>query len=240
VRLLGLDFETSWTQPVNTAVARITEVGAVLMNWEDKSPLVLMSELILDDGIPASPPELVELTGITDAMMLEFGKPKEQVLKQLCDLIDKADYVVAHNGTVFDKPILQAELERLQWKFPETPWIDTKLDVPYPKRVKSTSLSNLAQYHEFLNPFAHRALSDVQTMLKVLADYDLQTVIDLSKEETVTVVASVSFSEKELAKARGYYWNADDKSWCKDMKVSKTEVERAQAPFATQIRRKVW
>jgi DNA polymerase-3 subunit epsilon len=237
MRILGIDFETTWTQPVNVNIANITEIGAALMEWESKSILRAMMKFINDPDIPASPAELIELTGITDEMRLEHGVDKKKALQELCGLIEMADFCVAHNGNSFDKPILVKELERVGLTLPSTPWIDTKIDVPYSKKIKSTKLSNLATEHKFLNPFAHRALFDVLTMLKVLEHYDINEVIALSKEDTVTLVASVSYQNKEQAKERGYYWNAEEKIWCKDMKISKAEAEKLAAPFPTMIRR---
>ncbi len=239
MKILGIDFETTWANPVNVNVMKITEIGAVLVEWETKKPLEMLSLLINDPDIPPSPPELVELTGLTDEIRLEYGVENKTAFAQLCKLMEKADFCVAHNGNSFDKPLLNCELDRLGMKMPLTPWLDSKTDVPYPKNVKSTKLSYLAADHGFANPFAHRALFDVLTMVKVLGHYDLNEVIALSKEETKTVVASVSFQEKHLARDRGYYWNPDDKIWCKDMKESKVAAEQEAAPFTTNVRRKV-
>lgn len=237
MKILALDFETSWAEPVNPQVMRITEIGAVLMDWGTKTPLELLSVMINDHEIPPSPKELVELTGITDEMRLIYGEKKPLALLKLHELMGKADFILAHNGNAFDKPILQAEFERVVYTMPDKVWIDSKTDIPYPKSIKTTKLSYLAAEHGFANPFQHRAIFDVLTMIKIVSHYDINEIIELAKQETVQVVASVSFQEKHLASGRGYYWNRDEKLWCKDLKVSKAELERTEAPFPTQIRR---
>jgi hypothetical protein len=73
-------------------------------------------------------------------------------------------------------------------------------------------------------------------MLKVLSFYPIEDVIKLSKEETVRVIASVSFEKKDEAKQRGYYWDGEKKYWHKTMKLSKANIEQNEAPFSVQIR----
>ena len=236
MRLLGIDFETTWTQPVNAKQCRITEIGAILMEWDTKSPLAIQSDMIFEEDHQESPQELVDLTGITDEMRKEFGRPLKEGLANLFDLIAKADYLVAHNGNEFDKIVFEEECYRLNVNFPESKWIDTKTDIPFPKTIKTTKLTYLCAEHGFVNPFAHRAVFDVQSMLKVLSLYPIAEVIKLSHEETVRVIASVSYEKKDDAKNRGYYWDGEKKYWHKTMKASKANIEQNEAPFSVQIR----
>ena len=41
----------------------------------------------------------------------------------------------------------------------------------------------------------------------------------------------MSFQDKDLAKARGYYWDGPTKTWFKPMKLSQFEKEKEEAPF---------
>jgi hypothetical protein len=72
-------------------------------------------------------------------------------------------------------------------------------------------------------------------MLRILSNYDLQTVIELSKEPTVYAVAKVSFADKHLARDRGYYWNPDAKKWWKSMKASAAQIEKQEAGFEVEL-----
>lgn len=235
MKLLGLDFETTWTDPVDVGQLRITEIGAVLMDWETRKPLEIFSKLLWEESYPASPPELVELTGITDDMLIERAWKPHDALSLLMDLILEADYIVAHNGTLFDKPLLENECLRNDVSLFKKPWIDTRTDIPFPKHIKARSLSHLAGEHDFVNPFKHRALFDVLTMLKILGQYDINQVIKLASEPLVHAVARVTFQEKQKAKDHGYYWDPEKKIWFRPMKESQLEAEREKVPFVIEV-----
>ena len=94
---------------------------------------------------------------------------------------------------------------------------------------------HLAAEHDFLNPFAHRAVFDVLTMFKVLSHYDIDEVVRYSKVPWVTVQAMVGFNNNKLAKERSYRWNPDRKIWWRLVKQDKLEQERKEAPFETKL-----
>lgn len=239
MKILSLDFETTWTTPVNPRQCRILEIGAVLYDWHSRKPLKMMSEFIHEEDHPASPPELVELTGITDDMRREHGTSLRKGLTELEILMSQCDYVIAHNGNEFDKIVLESELERISWvqKAPLTPWIDSKTDVPYPSSVKSHKLVHLCtEVGEFINPFPHRAVFDALAVLKLVRRYDLDEILALQAQPTVKVIASVSYERRNLPKERGYYWDGENKQWWKSMKEKQALLEAEQAPFAVQIR----
>jgi DNA polymerase III subunit epsilon len=232
MKILGLDFETtglSWKED------RIIEVGAVLYDWDTETPLCLLSQLV--DPKRPIPEEISKLTGITDALIASYAKPENDVLDSLLCLMGQADYVMAHNGSEFDKLFFDALMARLR---PGTttydkPWLDTRYDIVFPESITTRNLRFLAAEHGFLNPFAHRAVFDVLTMLRVARQYPLESIIARAKEPNVCVQAIVSFDDKEKAKARGYYWFGPKKLWWRSMKVSDYEVEKTTCGFNTTI-----
>jgi DNA polymerase-3 subunit epsilon len=229
--LLGLDFETTWEDPVDTNKNRITEIGAVLYDWDKKQPIQIYNELVHDDDYPASPPEIVELTGITDEMLNTWGVAPKAALATLNGMMMNADFVVAHNGSLFDKPLYKAECIRHGKDIVDKTWIDTRTDVEFPKHIKARKLTHLAAEHGFANPFSHRAVFDVLTMMKILGEYNIHEVIELAAQPLIHSVAVVSFQKKDLAKARGYYWDGDKKNWFKPMKEGQFIKECNEAPF---------
>jgi DNA polymerase-3 subunit epsilon len=233
--LLGFDVESTWTQPVNPRIARPTEIGAVLYCTETRKPLKMMNELVHELDHPQSPKELVELTGITDDMKEKYGIPSMKAMSMLNQLIGQCDYVVAHNGNVFDKVIYEEECSRVGIPVVNKPWIDTKTDVPYPDSIKTTKLTYLCAEHGFANPFQHRALFDVLSMLRIVELYDINEIVEMAKQPNVTVVASVSYQDKDLAKQRGYHWDGENKRWKKQMKEKQALKEKEQAPFPVQV-----
>lgn len=228
--LLGLDFETTWTDSVDPKKCRITEIGAVLIE-NDGTFLDMMSTLVWDQDYPESPPELVELTGITDQMLRTRGLLVGTALMELHQFMEQADAIVAHNGLAFDKPLYEAECERMQKMPVEKIWVDTKIDLPYPSSIKVRDLIGIAARHEIVNPFQHRAVFDVLTMLKVLGRYDVNEAIKLAQTPLVRCVAQVSYHDREQAKKRGYRWDGDNKIWYKDMRQGHVEIEEQEAPF---------
>lgn len=209
--VLGLDVETTGLSSVKDD---IIEIGAVLWDTEKGVPLIIESinvktDLTITDFI-------TNLTGIDQVHNSLYGEGPEEVIKRLEPLIRSCDYFVAHNAQ-FDKRFLEAyfskyekgwNLEHLQTK----QWIDTKTDLPKEAYGKSKGLSKLAAKNGITNPFAHRAVFDVLTMLSVLQKFASQ--LDLASEK-VCLEAVVSFEEKDVARKAGFYWNPEQKVWWK-------------------------
>lgn len=230
MRLLLLDFEGTG---LDTATARIVEYGAVLYDWETKTVLRLASEFV--DPVESIPPEITGITGITDDTVQEFGLSEAMAVSKVRDLMEQADYVVAHFGTLYDKPLFEAACARCMCLSPEKVWVDTSIDCPYPENIKTRNLLHLAAEHGFLPGHSHRAVFDVMTMLRILSQYDLDTVIARAKEPTLYVQAVVSFDEKEKAKERGYKWCAPRKIWWRQWKSSDYEAEKDVCGFRTIV-----
>lgn len=154
----------------------------------------------------------------------------------------RAAAVVAHNGSGFDRPMFDAQLARmleaeaLRSQIAALPWIDTCLDVPFPEAITTRKLVHLAAEHGFLNPFAHRAVFDVLTMLRVMAAYPIEPILESAKQPLVTCIAQVSYDDREKAKARGYRWRGQSKLWVKHLKAHRLEEEKAQAGFPIEVR----
>ena len=233
--LLGIDLETTG---LDTTQCEIIEIGAVLWDTERQAPVVVQNDLIFWEDLELSE-EIIQITGITKAD-LSFGVEIPIALDRLAELMKQADYAVAHNGTTFDYPILMRDFGEHDINFPMIPWIDTRLDVDFP--TKTRRLVHLAAEHGFANPFAHRAFADVLTMLKILSMYDIEKVIDNSKQPLLEVQAvcakpweqnNVPEGQKDTdkAKARGYYWNPTRKIWSKNIRKSELEAEKAHGEF---------
>ena len=230
---LGVDFETTGLSMEND---RITEVGAVLWDTDRKAPLKVLSQYVYDKDYPELTPEITQLTGITQGDLLKYGRLPGQVLPELISLMDEADFVVAHNGTNFDRPMLEAHMQRLGIMYKDdVAWIDSSTDVNYPKSISVRKLSYLATEHGFLNPFPHRALFDVMTMLKIISCYDTNEIVNLSKSPNITIRAHVSYDDRALASGRGYRWNPENKMWLKTVKELFLASESAEAPFKVII-----
>jgi len=226
--LLGLDYETTWEDPVDPSKMRIIEAGLVLYDTERAMPIDMANYLVKGPEITE---DVTTLTGITQEDLSTRGLSLNSVMDETNRMLDSCDYVVAHNGNKFDKIVYESECERASITPVEKPWIDTRVDIDFPPQISSRKLVHLAAEHGFANPFSHRALFDVLTMLRVLQEYDINEVVERSKEPVYLCTAKVTFHEKDLAKKRGYFWNPDMKTWDKELKESMIEKEIQEAPF---------
>jgi DNA polymerase-3 subunit epsilon len=230
LRLLGLDFETTG---LDFEKDRIIETGAVLWDTDSHRPLVTYGEFVYEESTPPLTPEIVGLTGITQEMLDEFAISPEAHFNWLNEFASshKVDYIVAHNGENFDKPMLWAEFKRLGLEntlLHNIPWIDTKTDLPFEVEPASRRLAHLALDAGFINPFAHRALFDVLTMLRVMDQYDVNKIIEYSKIPWITVSALVGYKDRQLAKDARFRWDADNKLWIKDIKEDQLQKTREE------------
>lgn len=218
--ILGLDFETNG---LDTNACQIMEIGAVLWCEKTHRPISMMSRLIKEAVVTE---ESLACNGILQSDIDLIGMPLEYAHKELELFVERVSHVVAHNGTGFDRPIYN----RHGWD-KSKPWIDTSVDVPYPSHIATRKLVHLAAEHGFVNPFPHRAVTDVLTMMRVLSKYDFAPIAEMATQPSVTVAAMVSFEDKEKARARGYRWDPKDRRWVKSLRLPQLAQEIAEAGF---------
>lgn len=230
MKIVGIDFETTGLDP---ATDQVTEIGAVLFDWEGKIPLQILSCFVLTPK--PLPEEIIRLTGITDEMLADFGRTEADAFSDLDWLIDRSDYAMAHNGAEFDLKFYKQTCARLGRSPQDKLWLDSKTDIRYPESIITRSLGYLAAEHNFLNPFRHRAVFDVLTMLNVASNYDLQSIVARAMEPTVYARAIVTFDQKDKAKDRGYYWYPKGKIWWRSFKQSDYLAEKDTCGFVTML-----
>lgn len=236
--VLGIDVETTG---LDTGKDRVIEIGAVVYDTKHNVPLDMYSALVLPEfeGFQL-PPEITDLTGIQEEWLIQYGRTFPQVADYLEKMLLRrydVDYVVAHNGENFDKPIIFAELERAgltEHPLRTLPWIDTRTDLPHKREPESRRLKHLALDHGFINPFEHRAVFDVMTMLRVAGQFDWEEVVKLSTIPWITVRALVSYDDREKAKKMRYSWEKlgtrnYPKLWVKKIRANQLENEQALA-----------
>ena len=226
--ILGIDFETTGLDLVED---RVTEVGMVLWEIESKTP-VQISGFLVNTPKPITE-EITKLTGITRALLDTFGSEEGLAFKAVERAVRKADFVMAHNGNEFDKPLLENWAKR-ESPLPEKTWIDSKTDLPAEAYQKSAGLKYMACDHGFLYD-GHRAVNDVLAMFKILSFYDVPTVIERAKQPTIRVQALVTFDTNKLAKERGYHWKPETKQWIKPIKANELDKETAEAGFRVKV-----
>jgi DNA polymerase-3 subunit epsilon len=229
---------------LDTSTIRVTEIGAVLWEVEHKKILgandIMLYEPDYEAHFNAETVAMMErVCGLTPDMLREFGQPPAPAFQALEDYCvkHKVDYIVAHNGENYDRPLLYAELTRHGVKGDKLrglPWIDTRTDIPFANEPDSRKLKHLACDLGIINHFPHRALTDVLTMMLVLSHYPINDVIAYSKIPFITVRAMVQYEQRELAKAQRFAWQqigdgpVYPKCWIKRIKENALDAERAK------------
>ena len=153
---LGIDLETTGLDPSSS---EIIEIG--YMVW-DSSLLrsVTCGSYLIKNNYPL-PEEIKKLTGITDNYLSKFGIDLKKAVIFLSGLAKKCDFLVGHNTIEFDRKYLSKTCKKYSLKFPKKYWIDTIIDLPYPKSIKTRKLDYLAVEHDIYVKTKHRAIFDI-------------------------------------------------------------------------------
>lgn len=233
--VLGFDLETNG---LDLELSRIIELGAVLWHIEEAKPVVLLSHLTNHPGETVTvSDDIAALTGISQKDFDEFAAPFPPVLGAFTSLMSRVDVVavMAHNGIEFDWPMLANHARRLGVTLPQVPLIDTMIDVPYPPQVKARKLTHLAAEHGFLNPFPHRAVFDVLTMLNIASRYPFAAMLESCQQPLVTLQAICrkpwedNGESTNKAKEHGFRWDGNRKLWLKKIRAGAAR----EFPFET-------
>lgn len=236
--ICGVDLETAnlETDPEKN---RILEIGAVLFDVVLQKPLEIHNVLIKPyNDIPIDP-DGARKHGITDEVLEAVGLPLLIASNAAIGQRIVPDAFMAHNAS-FDKPLLMSA--GLSSPYAGIPWIDTMYDIPFPDDIKTRNLTHLAAEHGFVNPFPHRAASDVLTMVRIaahyLADEDaVDAVMESAMSPVVDVIAVVNYDNRQKAKDHKFMWDPTRKEWYKRIKECKYDPEHYD--FKTRVLRDI-
>jgi len=234
MKVLGFDLETGGAFNLPKEENWITEIGCVLWDTDTNMPLEIYNTLVQPEGKEVSP-EAVEYTGITTEMCNNHGVNELDALNKFSDMAFEANYLVAHNGRNFDIPIMASRFKALGLRTPGKTLIDTMTDIPFPNNCKSRNLTYLQAFHGFANPFPHRAVADVLSMLKVMAMYPWEEVQAIAESPIVKLIAKFQYPKerngnfkqamedfntiKDGVKNLGFKWHPDSKTWVLESKL---------------------
>ncbi len=180
-----------------------------------------------DPGRPI-PPEIVELTGITDADVA--GQHIDEAAVRT--FLEPVSLVIAHNAE-FDRPFAERRLA----DFRDKAWACSVRDVHWRRHgLSSSSLEYLLMKRCRCFYGAHRADQDALAVVHLLATpFDDGTLpmgllLDNARRGTVRIWAEGSPIEtKDLLKARHYRWNPGTdgrpKAWHRELPVEQQDEE---------------
>jgi len=230
--ICGFDLETTG---LNTETDSIIEIGAVLWDTDLNTPMRIFSSLVyVPEGTVISD-EAASVNGITREMLTLHGISAWAAIKEVRNLIALSDYIVGHNIRSFDEPMLKQGFLREHVAWINKPLIDTMTDLPFPKKIKGRTLIGLTAEHGFLNPFPHRAVTDVLASLKLLSCYPLAEVLRIANSPFLYIAADVPFQRKDEAKKLGYRWHGNQRFWWKQIRDFQLAEEQLVATFVVNV-----
>jgi DNA polymerase III subunit epsilon len=211
-RILVLDTETTG---LDQSKEKIIELALLRVDVDTATGLpvgeVQVYDGLEDPGKPI-PPEVLKITGITDADVA--GQALEEV--RIAELLQGVDVVVAHNAA-FDRPFVESRIPA----FANVDWACSFADIDWKAQGRSSAkLESLAHENGWFYD-AHRAEMDCHALLAVLArplpqaaQTGLAQLLQAARNPSYKVSATnAPFDAKDLLKARGYRWNADQRVW---------------------------
>ena len=186
-----------------------------IINVHEEAALISLN----DPGRPI-PPEVTELTGITDAMVAGQQVDGDRVR----EFVEEADIILAHNAS-FDRPIL----ERFWPIFSERPWGCTWADVDWrAEKIKAAKLDYLSfQFGYFFD--GHRAADDARAgihlltcMLPVSGKLVFSSLLEKARQNSKRIWAvGAPYDLRAKLRGRGYRWNSGEdgghKAWWIDV-----------------------
>jgi len=227
-RFLFADVESTGLQP---GVDRMIELALAEVDVQVETGLVVAhhgTESWLEDpGIPI-PPEITELTGLTDGDVRGQKIPDDTVRARF----EAARVVVAHNAS-FDRAMAVA---RFPWLAEPgaPPWACSLEQIAWKGYGhRHADLESLAKDHGFFYA-GHRATIDVEVLIKLLAmraaedapPYLSDLVADIRQPTFLLAASGTPFDAKDELKLRGYRWDAERKHWFTSLPESELEAER--------------
>ena len=211
-RVVILDTETTG---LDNRLDKIIELALLVVEVDTASGAAVrvaeVYEAFDDPGRPI-PPDVSELTGITDEMV--NGQKLDE--PRVAELVRGAQLVVAHNAR-FDRPFVEARLPA----FASLPWACSIADIDWAgEGWGSSRLEYLAMKRGWFYD-GHRAAADCHALLAVLnaplplaGTTGLARLLQAAQATSFRVFADgAPFDTKDLLKARGYRWDPERRVW---------------------------
>ena len=206
---LLLDTETTGIYPAEGA--RTIEVAVQLYDLVNASPLVSFASLIRSDTNEAESVNRISVAALGNA------RDSDSVWRTVNAIAASADVVIAHRAE-FDRQFVPESLRDGK------PWACSKTEIEWPLAKNGEHLVHLALAHGVGVVSAHRALTDVDTLSRLLTrvaelGHSLQALVERAMRPKIKVQALVSYDDRELAKAAGFQWDGATKRWTRTMFV---------------------
>jgi DNA polymerase-3 subunit epsilon len=223
-----VDVETTGTNPDSD---RIIELGICLFEYNRQNGRIYKVlgswEWFEDPGV-SIPPEITNITGITDEMVAGHRIDDRAVN----DLLGRVVLMIAHNAD-FDRRFLERRLPAFVTKH----WACIRFDINWKAEgIRSSALEFVAYSLGFFHD-GHRAASDCRATLHALAQslpgtgrLALQALLEQARLPSWRLWArDAAIEKKDVLRARGYAWSPGDfgrpKCWYRNVSDADKAVE---------------
>jgi DNA polymerase-3 subunit epsilon len=226
---IALDTETNG---LDVKRAEVVELGMVKFSYAPEGDILRVVDVFDQLQAPSAPipPEVVQLTGITNAMVAGRTIDADAVAA----FVDGAALIVAHNAA-FDRPLC----ERPWPIFRQMHWACSMTEVPWRSQGSESAQLGRLLAHQGLFHAGHRAEDDCRALLHLLAaPFGTQgrpafaTLLESARATTIRLYAEgAPFEAKDQLKARAYRWSDGSsgarRAWWKDVPQSEQGSELA-------------
>jgi DNA polymerase-3 subunit epsilon len=212
-----VDLETTGLDPEKD---KIIEIGMLEFAVDsDYSVVILNAYSALEDPGFGLEPEIEKLTGLSNRHL--EGRAIDW--KNVQSIFGRNAIVIAHNMP-FDRGFLK---KRPELDLNAVHWGCSAKHIDWNAHgFKTRALNYLAADHGFVNSFAHRALFDCATTLRLIGPY-LAELIETSYEREIKFLATgAAFETKDILRDHGYRWDQTQRVWQKVVFEKNLEAER--------------
>lgn len=218
--LLFLDVESTG---LDETTDHVIEVGWALWSVELRT-MTSCGSMLVNNGITENRAE--GINGIP-APVLSSGESWIEAQRRVVALQSGADATVAHNAA-FDRKWFHNDIQSHRW-------ICSKSDIEWPLAIRGkASLVDIALAHGVGITHAHRAISDVLTLVRlferVAERWDIQKLLSDAVRPKKLYRALVSYDAREMAKQAGFEWDSTKKQWIKAL----AQEDAQTLPFSVQ------
>ena len=244
---IAIDIETTGLDRTRCA---IIELAMRRFRFDDDGVITAIGQPYcwLEDPGEHLPPDIVELTGLTDADLV--GERIDDATATR--LLRSASLVVAHHSR-FDRPWVEQRLKDARG----LPWACSMEQIDWRTHgFEGRSLGFLLMQAGYFHD-GHRAATDVDALIQLLRHgFDdgrtaLFCLIDrAARPSWIFSAKGAAYALKDVLRARGYRWNPDSKCWWREVPDEERAVEefwlaehvydgaahpRASGPDITQV-----
>ena len=220
-----LDTETTSLDP---ATGHIIELAICSVTFDGRGRVVAIGPVHdwLEDPGYALPPEIIRLTGLSDADLAGRRIDDAAAFR----LLSEADLIIAHN-CVFDSGWIERRYSAIAGK----PWCCSLRDIDWRGLgIEARQLGALlAEVAGFFNT-RHRADADVAALVALLASplrsgrTVCSEMVLSAQRPTVRIIADgAPFEVKDRLKSRGYRWDQKIRRWWIEVAGNAAEDERS-------------